>query len=435
MHPDFNQMATALLPGSLLIELRRPAWCIVSNFNGKEQVSGMTKRSGRHFLQSPGPTNVPDRILRAIDQPVIDHRGAEFAVLGHDVLTGIRNIFKTEQPVIIYPASGSGAWEAALVNTLSPGDNVLMCETGHFASLWQQIANRLGINSQVLATDWRHGANPTDIEAALTEDNSQQIKAVCVVHNETSTGVASNIASVRKAIDAAGHPALLMVDTISSLASIDYRMDEWGVDVTIAGSQKGLMLPPGLSFNAVSAKAIATQEHARLPKSYWSWDDMLGANKSGFFPYTPATNLLFGLREAIAMLNEEGLDNVIARHARHGAATRLAVETWGLEVLCANPEEYSGALTAVLVGENVSADRLRQVILDAFDMSLGTGLGKLADKVFRIGHLGSFNDLMLAGTLSGVEMGLALANVPHNAGGVQAALDYLARTSAQTSSQ
>ncbi|MCH8071509.1 MAG: aminotransferase class V-fold PLP-dependent enzyme [Proteobacteria bacterium] len=383
--------------------------------------------SGRHFLQIPGPTNIPDRILRAIGRPIIDHRGPGFASLGHEVLDGLRPIFKTGQPVIIYPASGSGAWEAALVNTMSPGDRVLMCETGHFAVLWQQIAHRLGIKTEIIETDWRHGAEPAAIGEALARDTAHEIKGVCIVHNETSTGVVSRIAEIRKAIDAAGHPALLMVDTISSLASIDYRMDEWGVDVTVAGSQKGLMLPPGLSFNAVSDKALAANKDARVPQSYWSWDDMLAANQSGFFPYTPATNLLYGLREAIAMLNEEGLDNVFARHSRHGAATRLAVDSWGLEVVCKNPDEFSGSLTAVLLPPEQSADRLREVILDRFDLSLGTGLGRLADKVFRIGHLGSFNDLMLAGTLSGVEMGLALAGVPYQPGGVQAALAYLAR--------
>lgn len=395
----------------------------------------MTYASGRHFLQIPGPSNIPDRILRAIDQPIIDHRGPEFASMGTEVLTGIRAIFGTTQPVIIYPASGSGAWEAALVNTLSPGDKVLMCETGQFATLWRQIAERLGIETSFISTDWRHGADPASIQAALVEDSAREIKAVCVVHNETSTGVVSNIAAIRQAIDEVGHTALLMVDTISSLASIDYRMDEWGVDVTIAGSQKGLMLPPGLSFNAISEKAIAAQKASRLPKSYWNWDDMLVANQSGFFPYTPATNLLFGLREAIAMLNEEGLENVFARHTRHAAATRTAVEAWGLEVVCKNPDEFSGSLTAVFVPDNSSADKLRRVILEAFDMSLGTGLGKLADRIFRIGHLGNFNDLMLAGTLSGVEMGLALANVPHRAGGVQAALDYLAKNIPLDSSQ
>jgi len=386
----------------------------------------MNDKSGRHFLQIPGPTNIPERILRAIAQPVIDHRGPEFAVLGREVLAGLRPVFKTEQPVVVYPASGSGAWEAALVNSMSPGDKVLMCETGHFAFLWQQIAARLGLEFETIATDWRHGADAAAVGAALAGDSAHEIKAVCIVHNETSTGVVSDIAGIRQAIDAARHPALLIVDTISSLASIDYRMDEWGVDVTVAGSQKGLMLPPGLSFNAVSEKALAASRDARLPKSYWSWDDMLDANRSGYFPYTPATNLLYGLREAIAMLNDEGLESVFARHARHGAATRLAVKNWGLEVVCDDPDAYSASLTAVMTPAGHSADGLRNVILDAFDMSLGTGLGRLADKVFRIGHLGNFNDLMLAGTLSGIEMGLAIAAIPHQSGGVQAALAYLA---------
>ncbi len=388
----------------------------------------MSYASGRHFLQIPGPTNIPERILRAIDQPIIDHRGPRFASLGHEVLAGLKPIFKTGQPVIIYTASGSGAWEAALVNTLSPGDKVLMCETGHFACLWQQIAARLGLESEIIETDWRHGADSAAIGEALASDTAREIKAVCIVHNETSTGIVSRIAAIRQAIDSAHHPALLMVDTISSLASIDYRMDDWGVDVTVAGSQKGLMMPPGLSFNAISEKALAASQGARLPKSYWSWDDMLGANQSGFFPYTPATNLLYGLREAIAILNEEGLENVFARHTRHGVATRLAVAAWGLDVVCADSDAYSASLTAVLLPPEQSADSLREMILDSFDMSLGTGLGRLADKVFRIGHLGHFNDLMLAGTLSGIEMGLALAEVPHQPGGVQAALDYLARS-------
>jgi alanine-glyoxylate transaminase / serine-glyoxylate transaminase / serine-pyruvate transaminase len=390
----------------------------------------MNHSSGRHFLQIPGPTNVPDRILRAIDQPTIDHRGPEFAALGRRVLTEVRQIFKTRQPVIIYPSSGTGAWEAALVNTLSPGDRILMTETGQFATLWRDLAVKLGLAPELIPTDWRHGADPDAIEANLKRDADHAIKAVCVVHNETSTGVVSRIAAVRRAIDAAAHPALLMVDTISSLASIDYRMDEWGVDVTVAGSQKGLMLPPGLAFNAVSEKALAANAAARLPSSYWSWPEMLAANEKGFFPYTPATNLLYGLDAAIAMLLEEGLENVFARHTRHGEATRKAVETWGLEVLCANPDEYSGALTAVLVPEGHDADALRKRILETFDMSLGTGLGRLAGKVFRIGHLGSFNDLMLAGTLAGVEMGLQLAGVPHRQGGVQAALEHLAATAA-----
>jgi alanine-glyoxylate transaminase/serine-glyoxylate transaminase/serine-pyruvate transaminase len=386
----------------------------------------MTHPSGRHFLQIPGPTNVPDRVLRAIAQPTIDHRGPEFGRLGLHVLSEIRRIFQTTNPVIIYPSSGTGAWEAALVNTLSPGDRVLMCETGQFATLWQQMAARLGLAAELIPTDWRHGADPEEIEARLVADQHHAIKAVCVVHNETSTGVVSRVAEVRKAIDRARHPALLMADTISSLASIDYRMDEWGVDVTVGGSQKGLMLPPGLSFNAVSQKALAASKHASLPKSFWSWDDMLAANNTGYFPYTPATNLLYGLREAITMLLDEGLPNVFARHTRHGEATRRAVAAWGLEVLCANPAEHSGSLTAVLMPDGHNADALRSVILERFDMSLGTGLGRLAGKVFRIGHLGYFNDLMLAGTLSGVEMGLRLAEVPHRPGGVQAALGYLA---------
>jgi alanine-glyoxylate transaminase / serine-glyoxylate transaminase / serine-pyruvate transaminase len=390
----------------------------------------MTYASGRHFLQIPGPTNVPDRVLRAMARPTIDHRGPEFGVLGREVLAELKPIFKTKNPVIIFPASGTGAWEAALVNTLSPGDQVLMSETGWFASLWREMALKLGLKPEILPTDWRHGADPVAIEERLERDRDHAIKAVCVVHNETSTGVVSRIGEVRKAIDRARHPALLIVDTISSLASIDYRMDEWGVDVTVAGSQKGLMLPPGLSFNAVSTRALAAAKSAKLPKAFWGWDDMLAANKTGYFPYTPGTNLLYGLREALQMLNDEGLENVFARHTRHGEATRRAVNAWGLEVLCANPSEYSGSLTAVVMPSGQSADHLRKVILEAFDMSLGTGLGRLADKVFRIGHLGHFNDLTLAGTLSGVEMGLALASVTHQRGGVQAALDFLAAESA-----
>ncbi len=386
--------------------------------------------TGRHFLQIPGPTNVPDRVLRAMAQPTMDHRGPEFGELGLQVLRDVRAVFKTRQPVVIYPASGTGAWEAALVNTLSPGDTVLMVETGQFASLWEQMAKRLGLNVELLPTDWRHGADPGAIEDRLRKDTRATIKSVCVVHNETSTGVVSRIAAVRKAIDSAKHSALLFVDTISSLASIDYRMDEWGVDVTVGGSQKGLMLPPGLSFNAISEKALAASKTAELPRSFWGWDDMLKANKTGYFPYTPATNLLYGLREALAMLAEEGLANVFARHERHGEATRRAVRAWGLEVLCLEPAEYSGSLTAVLMPAGHDADALRAKILAAFDMSLGTGLGRLAGKVFRIGHLGHFNDLTLAGTLAGVEMGLALAKVPHKAGGVRAALDYLAEAAA-----
>jgi alanine-glyoxylate transaminase/serine-glyoxylate transaminase/serine-pyruvate transaminase len=388
--------------------------------------NAMSHRSGRHFLQIPGPTNVPDRVLRAIDMPTMDHRGPEFAALGHEVLDGLREVFKTAQPVVIYPASGTGAWEAALVNTLSPGDKVLMFETGHFATLWQKMALKLGLAPEFVATDWRRGADPALVEAKLRDDKAHAVKAVCVVHNETSTGVTSRIGAIRKAIDAAGHPALYLVDTISSLASIDYRHDEWGVDVTVAGSQKGLMLPPGLSFNCISEKARAAAPGAKLPRSYWGWEDMLANNKIGYFPYTPATNLLYGLREALRMLREEGLENVFARHGRHAEATRRAVRAWGLEVLCAVPEEYSSSLTAVMTPPGHDADALRKRILEAFDMSLGTGLGKLAGKVFRIGHLGDFNDLTLAGTLAGVEMGLELAGVPHRKGGVQAAMEFLA---------
>jgi alanine-glyoxylate transaminase/serine-glyoxylate transaminase/serine-pyruvate transaminase len=383
--------------------------------------------AGRHFLQIPGPTNVPDRVLRAIDRATIDHRGPEFQRLGREVLEGLKAVFRTKNPVVIFPASGTGAWEAALVNTLSPGDRVLMYETGQFASLWHAMAKRLGIVPEFLASDWRHGADPAAIEAKLAEDKAGAIRAVCVVHNETSTGVTSRIGEIRKAIDRSGHPALFMVDTISSLGSIDYRHDEWGVDVTVAGSQKGLMLPPGLSFNAVSDKALAASKSAKLPRSYWSWEEMLGPNRNGFFPYTPSTNLLYGLREALCMLvEEEGLENVFRRHDRHAEATRRAVRAWGLEILCQNPAEYSSALTAVLMPAGHSEIAFRKVVLDRFDMSLGSGLGKIADKVFRVGHLGDFNDLTLAGTLCGVEMGLGLAGVPHRQGGVQAAMDYLA---------
>ncbi|MFO1300601.1 MAG: aminotransferase class V-fold PLP-dependent enzyme [Burkholderiaceae bacterium] len=382
--------------------------------------------SGRHFLQIPGPSNVPDRILRAMDYPTIDHRGPEFQQLGRSVLGGMRRIFQTEGPVVIYPSSGTGAWEAALVNTLSPGDAVLMCETGHFASLWKRMADRLGLAVEFIAGDWRHGADPGAIEARLAADGGHRFKAVCVVHNETSTGVTSRIDEVRRAIDRAKHPALLMVDTISSLASIDYRHDEWGVDVSVAGSQKGLMLTPGLSFNAISAKALEAARQARMPRSYWDWGDMLGPNASGFFPYTPATNLLYGLHEAIAMLLEEGLPNVFARHRRHAEATRSAVRGWGLDILCQDPDGHSPVLTAVLMPEGHSADALRRLALENFNLSLGQGLSKLAGRVFRIGHLGDFNDLTLLGTLGGVEMALGLAGVPHRKGGVQAAMDSLA---------
>ena len=391
----------------------------------------MSHRSGRHFLQIPGPTNVPDRILRAIERPTIDHRGPEFGALGREILAGLKEIFRTAGPVVIYPASGTGAWEAALVNTLSPGDRVLMFETGQFAALWRRLAERLGLEVEFVAGDWRRGVDPEAVEAKLSEDRDHAVKAVCVVHNETSTGVTSRIPEVRAAIDRARHPALFFVDTISSLASIDYRHDEWGVDVTVAGSQKGLMLPPGLSFNAISEKALKAAESARLARSYWAWDEMLKANAKGYFPYTPATNLLYGLREAIDMLLEEGLEQVFARHARLAEATRCAVRAWGLEILCVDPREYSNSLTAVLMPAGHDADAFRATVLERFDMSLGNGLGKVQGKVFRIGHLGDFNDLMLSGTLAGVEMGLAAAGVPHRRGGLQAAVDYLAAISGE----
>ena len=394
----------------------------------------MSTQAGRHFLQIPGPTNVPDRILRAIERPTMDHRGPAFGRFGRRVLAGLRKIFKTRGNVLIFPSSGTGAWEAALVNTLSPGDTVLMSETGHFSTLWAEMARRLGLDVEVIEGDWRTGANPERIEARLSEDRKRAIKAVAVVHNETSTGVTSRIAAVRAGMDAAGHPALLLVDTISSLASIDYRHDEWGVDVTVGGSQKGLMLPPGLGFNAVSGKAVAISRSAGMARSYWDWTSMLGANETGFFPYTPATNLLYGLAEAINMLLEEGLENVFGRHDRHAEATRRAVRAWELEVWCRNPQEHSSSLTAVRVPDGYSADALRRTILETFDMSLGNGLGRLADSVFRIGHLGHFNDLMLAGTLSGIEMGLDVAGVPHSRGGVGAALEFLTETAARASS-
>jgi len=390
--------------------------------------------SGRHFLQIPGPTNVPERVLRAIDSATVDHRGPEFQAMSKEVLAGLKQVFKTKSPVVIFPASGTGAWEAALVNTLSPGDRVLMFETGHFATLWLNMAKRLGLDPVLVPGDWRHGVDPAQVEAKLAEDKGRHIKAVMAVHNETSTGVTSRIGEVRKAIDRAKHPALFMVDTISSLASMDYRHDEWGVDVTVAGSQKGLMLPPGLSFNAVSDKALAASKSAKLPRAYWNWEEMIASNRDGWFPYTPATNLLYGLRVALKMLmEEEGLDNVFKRHDRHAEATRRAVRAWGLEILCANPAEYSSSLTAVLMPEGHSEIAFRQVVLDHFNLSLGSGLTKLRDKVFRIGHLGDFNDLMLCGTLSGTEMGLELARVPHRKGGVGAAMDYLASQPAAAS--
>ena len=386
----------------------------------------MTFRSGRHFLQIPGPTNVPDRVLRAIDRPTIDHRGPEFGQLGKEVLSNLRAVFKTQGSVVIFPASGTGAWEAALVNTLSPGDRVLMFETGHFSTLWQDMAKRLGLDVEVVPGNWRRGVDPAVVEERLTKDAQHRIRAVCAVHNETSTAVTSRIGEVRAAIDRSRHPALFFVDTISSLASIDYRHDEWRVDVTVAGSQKGLMLPPGLSFNAVSARALEASKTARLPRAYWDWGPMLAANETGFFPYTPATNLLYGLREALAMLAEEGLAQVFARHARHAEATRRAVRAWGLELNCEDPREQSGSLTAVRVPEGHDEAKLRAVALDRFDLSLGQGLGKLKGKVFRIGHLGAFNDLTLCGTLSGVEMSLGLAGIPARTGGVAAALEFLA---------
>jgi alanine-glyoxylate transaminase/serine-glyoxylate transaminase/serine-pyruvate transaminase len=382
---------------------------------------------GKHFLQIPGPTNVPDRVLRAMDYPTIDHRGPEFAEIAKRVLDKIKLIFKTSEPVIIYPGSGTGAWEAAIVNTLNEGDKVLMFETGEFSTKWWDIAEKLKLKSDFVEGDWRTGADPEIVEKKLKEDTNKEIKAVFVVHNETSTGVASRIGEIRKAMDNANHPALLMVDTISSLASIDYKHEEWKVDVTVGGSQKGLLLPPGLSFNAISSKALEAYKNSKLPKSYWDWKPMLDNNKNGFFPYTPATNLFYGLDEAINMLLEEGLENVFARHKRHAEATRLAVKAWGLEILCKNPDEYSNSLTAVMMPEGHDADALRKVILDNYNMSLGMGLNKVKGKVFRIGHLGDFNDLMLSGTLAGVEMGLAKAGVPFKKGGILAALDYLSK--------
>ena len=380
---------------------------------------------GRHFLQIPGPTNVPDRVLRALAAPTIDHRGPEFGRLTKEVLAGLQRIVKTTGPVIIFPSSGTGAWEAALVNTLSPGDTVLMFETGQFATLWRGVAIRLGLSVDFVPGDWRHGVDPGAVEERLTKDRGHQVKAVCVVHNETSTGVASRVDEVRQAMERAQHPALLLVDTISSLASMDYRHDEWQVDVTVSCSQKGLMLPPGLGINAVSQKALKASEAAKLPRSYWRWEEMLKPNQSGFFPYTPATNLLYGLREALRMLQEEGLDAVFARHARHGEAARRAVQAWGLDLQCLDPQEYSSSLTAVRVPEGHDADAFRKIVLERFNMSLGNGLGKVQGRLFRIGHLGDFNDLMLVGTLGGIEMGLSLAGVPHKKGGVQAALDSL----------
>jgi alanine-glyoxylate transaminase / serine-glyoxylate transaminase / serine-pyruvate transaminase len=388
--------------------------------------------SGRHFLQIPGPSNVPDRILRAMDRPVIDHRGPEFVRLGLEILQGMRSVFKTSSPVFIYPASGTGGWEAAIVNTLSPGDRVLAFETGHFSNLWRQVAERIGVQVDYVPGNWRRGIDAADLEARLNSDDKHTYKAILVVHNETSTGVTSRVAEIRRAINRTRHPALLFVDAVSSLASIDYRHDEWEVDVSIAASQKGLMLPPGLSFNAVSEKALAASKGARLRRSYWDWQEMVKFNATGSFPYTPSTNLLYGLREALLMLQEEGFENVFRRHNRHAEATRAAVRAWGLEIVCEEPSEYSSTVTAVFMPDGHDADRLRKIILDEFDMSLGSGLSKMQNKMFRIGHIGSFNDLMLAGTLSGVEMGLRLAGVPHHSSGVQAALDHLALAHGKT---
>ena len=391
--------------------------------------------TGRHFLQIPGPSPVPDRILRALSLPTIDHRGPEFGALGRKVLAGMRDVFKTRHPVVIYPASGTGAWEAALVNTLSPGDHVLMYEGGHFASLWQKMATRLGLATECIgwsgadaqlpdAPSWRRGVQADMIEARLRQDTHKSIKAVCVVHNETSTGVTSDIAAVRQAIDAAGHPALLMVDTISGLASADYRHDEWGVDVSISGSQKGLMLPPGISFNALSPRALDAAKTATLPRAFWAWDEIVAMNKDGYWPSTPNTNLLYGLNEALDMIQAEGLDPIFARHQRWGAGVRAAVNAWGLPIQCADPAVYSPVLTGVIMPTGIDADAVRRLIYERFDMSLGTGLGKLKGRMFRIGHLGDSNDLTLLGALAGCEMGLKLAGVKLAASGVQATMDY-----------
>ena len=380
---------------------------------------------GKHFLQLPGPSNVPDRILRAMDYPTIDHRGPEFANLAQNCIEGMQSIFKTKSNVIIYPASGTGAWEAALVNTVREDDLVLMVETGHFASLWNKMALRLGIKTEFLETDWRRGVVPEKLFERLQKDTKKQIKAVCVVHNETSTGCTSRIEEVRKALNSANHDALLMVDTISGLASMEYKHDEWGVDVTVSGSQKGLMLPPGLSFNAISDKALKIAKTSGMRRSYWDWEEQIEANKSGSFPYTPATNLLYGLKEAINMLHEEGLDNVFKRHAKHALATRAAVQAWGFENVCKEEKDFSNVLTAVMLPENHNADNLRKIILENLNMSLGGGLSKLAGKVFRIGHLGDFNDLMLMGTLNGIEMGFEMAGIPYQKGGIAKATQIL----------
>ncbi len=389
-------------------------------------MSSTTRKPGRHFLQIPGPVPVPDRVLRAMDYQVLDHRGPKFQELAKRVLEKVKTIFKTESYVFIFPASGSGAWESAMSNTLSPGDKVLMYETGQFATLWNQMAQRIGLKTDFIPSDWRTGVDPAKIEEKLREDKAHEIKAVCVVHHETSGGLLSDLAAIRKAIDSCNHPALFMVDTVSGLGSADYRHDEWGVDVAVAGSQKGLMLPPGLAFNAVSAKAIEASKTAMLHKAYWSWDDMITTNKSGFFPYTPATTLLYGLDVTIDLMHEEGLDNVFARHKRHGAATRAAVKTWGFELLCRDARFESPVMTAVMMPNGSGGDAYRKLVLDTFDMSLGAGLNKIADKIFRIGHLADTNDLTIMGALSGIEMGFEVAGLSYKKGGVQAAMDVIA---------
>jgi alanine-glyoxylate transaminase/serine-glyoxylate transaminase/serine-pyruvate transaminase len=392
---------------------------------GKQMSKNSSRSIGRHFLHIPGPSPLPDRVLRAMDTPMIDHRGPEFQALGKRVLEGVKTIFKTTNPVIIYTATGTGAWEAALVNTLNAGDRVLMVETGQFASLWKKMAEKLGLKPELIETDWRIGADPHAIEDHLRKDKGREIKAVCVLHNETSTGCLSPIADIRRAIDAAGHPALFMVDTISSLASADYRHDEWGVDVSVGGAQKGLMLPPGMSFNAVSDKALTASKTSKLPKSFWSWDDMLNMNKVGFFPYTPGTQMLQGLAVGIEMLHEEGLDNVFARHHRLAEATRRAVRGWGLEIMCRDAKYYSPTITAVMTPEGADADAFRNLALEHFNISYGASFGRYSGKYFRIGHLGDINEPMLLGGLAATEMALSLAGIPHRKGGVQAAMDYL----------
>ena len=384
-------------------------------------------KAGRHFLQIPGPTNVPDRVLRAMDRAVVDHRGPEFGEISKRVLEKLKTVFKTSQPVIMFPGSGTGAWEAAIVNTLNVGDKVLFFETGEFSIRWKEQAEKLKLDVDMVPGDWRHGVDPKVVAQKLSEDKDKKIKAVFVLHNETSAGIANDIAGIRKAIDSVNHPALFMVDTISSLGSMDYRHDEWKVDVTVGGSQKGLLLPPGLSFNAVSAKALEAYKNAKMTKHYWDWQAMIDANKTGYYPYTPATTLIYGLEEALDMLAEEGLDNVFARHARLAEATRLTVQAWGLEILCKNPKEYSNTLTTVLLPEGHDADNLRKIILDEYDMSLGASFNKVKGKVFRIGHLGDLNELMLMGVLAGVEMGLKKAKIPYKAGGIMAAIDFLSK--------